>query len=51
MKVARKLRSLQQPRSLLDFVRQFLTPQVFKQARQAVPRSARRPDGTFNRYS
>jgi len=37
MKAARKLRNLQQPRSLLDFVRQFLTPQVFKQARQAVP--------------
>jgi hypothetical protein len=46
MKAARKLRNLQQPRSLLDFVRQFLTPQVFKQARQAVPhkRSAPRWD-------
>jgi hypothetical protein len=38
MKAARKLRRLQQPRSLLDFVRQFLTPHSFKQARQAVPR-------------
>jgi hypothetical protein len=38
MKAARKLRNLQQPRSLLDFVRQFLTPEVFKQARQSVAR-------------
>jgi Transposase DDE domain len=43
MKAARKLRKLQQPRSLLDFVRQFLTPQVFKQARQAVPRKRAAP--------
>lgn len=43
MKAARTLRRLQQPRSLLDFVRQFLTPQVFKQARQAVPRRASAP--------
>lgn len=43
MKAARKLRNLQQPRSLLDFVRQFLTPQVFKQARQAVPRKRSAP--------
>jgi hypothetical protein len=43
MKAARKLRDLQQPRSLLDFVRQFLTPQVFKQARQAVPRKRTAP--------
>jgi Transposase DDE domain len=43
MKAARKLRSLQQPRSLLDFVRQFLTPQVFKQARQSVPRKRLAP--------
>ncbi len=43
MKAARKLRKLQQPRSLLDFVRQFLTPQVFKQARQAVPPKRRAP--------
>lgn len=37
MKVARKVHRLQQPQSLLDYVRQFLTPQVWKQARQAVP--------------
>lgn len=37
MKTARKLRRLQQPQSLLQFVRQFLTPQVCKQARHAVP--------------
>ena len=43
MKAARKLRSLQQPRSLLDYVRQFLTPQVWKQARQAVPRGRALP--------
>jgi Transposase DDE domain len=39
MKAARRLRSLQQPLSLIDYVRQFLTPQVWKQARQAVPRT------------
>ena len=38
MKAARKLRKLQHPRSFLDYVRQFLTPQVWKQARQSVPR-------------
>ena len=38
MKAARKLRKLQQPQSFLDYVRQFLTPQVWKQARQAVHR-------------
>jgi hypothetical protein len=38
MKAARTLRKLQQPRSLIDYVRQFLTPVVWKQARQAVPR-------------
>ena len=37
MKAARKLRQSQQPQSLLEHVRQFLTPQVFKQARHAVP--------------
>lgn len=37
MKAARTLRKLQQPRSLIDFVRQFLTPIVWKQARQAIP--------------
>ena len=36
MKAARKLQKLQQPESLIDFVRQFLTPQVWKQARQSV---------------
>ena len=46
MKAARKLRRLRQPQSLMDFVRQFLTPQVWKQARQAVVkrRSQRRWD-------
>jgi hypothetical protein len=38
MKAARRRRQLQQPRSLIDYVRQFLTPQIWKQARQAVPR-------------
>jgi Transposase DDE domain len=38
MKAARKLRKLQQPQTLIDNVRQFLTPVVWKQARQAVPR-------------
>jgi hypothetical protein len=39
MKAARTLQKLQQPRSLNDFVRPFLTPPVWKQARQAVPRT------------
>src|SRR5450631_4193287 len=43
MKAARKLRNLQQPQSLMDFVRQFLTPQVWKQARQAVPWRRHKP--------
>jgi len=43
MKAARKLRGLQQPQCLMDFVRQFLTPQVWKQARQAVPRRRQKP--------
>jgi hypothetical protein len=43
MKAARKLRRLQQPQSLLDFMRQFLTPQVWKQARQTVRHSRRQP--------
>jgi Transposase DDE domain len=43
MKAARKLRQLQQPQSLLDYVRQFLTPQVFKQARHARPRHRAQP--------
>jgi hypothetical protein len=38
MKAARKLRKEQQPQSLIECVRQFLTPQVWKQSRQAVPR-------------
>jgi hypothetical protein len=38
MKAAWKLRKLQQPQTLIDNVRQFLTPVVWKQARQAVPR-------------
>ncbi len=43
MKAARKLRRAQQPQSLMDFVRQFLTPQVWKQARQAVIPGRRKP--------
>jgi Transposase DDE domain len=39
MKAARRLRQLQQPRSLIDYVRQFLTPRAWKQARQVVPRT------------
>lgn len=38
MKAARKLRRLQHPVSLMEFVRQFLTPQVWKQARQSTCR-------------
>ena len=38
MKAARRLQRLQRPRSLLDHVREFLTPSVWKQARQATPR-------------
>jgi hypothetical protein len=38
MKTARTLQRLQQPRSFLDYLRQFLTPTVWKQARQAAPR-------------
>lgn len=36
MKAARKLQRLQQPASLIEFVRQFLTPRVWKQARRCV---------------
>jgi hypothetical protein len=43
MKAARKLRILQQPQSLLGNIRQLLTPQVWKQARQAVPRRRAAP--------
>jgi hypothetical protein len=42
MKAARKLRKLKQPESLLDWIREFLTPQVWKQARQAVPQGRRK---------
>jgi hypothetical protein len=38
MKLKRKLQRAQQPQSLMHYLRQFLTPQVCKQARQAVPR-------------
>ena len=38
MKAARKLRILQRPQSLIGYVRQFLTPPVWKQARQVIPR-------------
>ena len=37
---------LQQPQSLLEHVRQFLTPQVWKQARHAVPGGRPSPRGT-----
>src|SRR5271157_2314713 len=36
MKAARKLQRLQQPASLIEFVRRFLAPRVWKQARQCV---------------
>ena len=38
MKAARKLQKLQHPQTLIQLLREFLTPQVWKQARQAVPR-------------
>jgi Transposase DDE domain len=43
MKAARRLGKLQQPQSLIDYVRQFLTPLVWKRARQAVPRGRALP--------
>jgi Transposase DDE domain len=43
MKAARTLQDLQQPRSLIGYVRQFLTPTVWKQARGAVPRGRSAP--------
>ena len=43
MKPARKLQTLQHPQSLLACVRQFLTPEVWKQARAAVPHHRSRP--------
>jgi hypothetical protein len=38
MKAARKLQALQHPQTLIGYVRQFLTPTVWKQARGALPR-------------
>ncbi len=43
MKASRRLRNLQRPRSLIDYVRQFLTPVVWKQARRATPRRRSAP--------
>jgi hypothetical protein len=43
MKAARKLRILQRPQSLTGYVRQFLTPTGWKQARAAVPRGRSAP--------
>ena len=43
MKAARTLQKLQQPESLIEFVRQFLTPQVWKQARQCVDQRRSKP--------
>ena len=43
MKAARKLQRLQQPASLIEFVRQFLTPRVWKQARRCVPDRRSKP--------
>jgi Transposase DDE domain len=43
MKAARRLEKLQQPQSLLACLSQFLTPQVWKQARAAAPRGRSQP--------
>jgi hypothetical protein len=43
MKAARTLQGLQQPQSLIGYVRQFLTPTVWKQARGVVPRRRSAP--------
>src|SRR5947209_17785914 len=43
MRASRRLRQLQQPRLLIDYVRQLLTPRVWKQARQAGPRPRSAP--------
>jgi hypothetical protein len=43
MKPARRLRALQQPRSLIGYLREFLTPTVWKQARQAARRGRSAP--------
>lgn len=48
MRAKRKLPRLQHPRSLMDYLRQFLTPQVCKQARQAVPRPRSLPRWDFH---
>src|SRR5258707_7699714 len=43
MTAASTRRRLQHLVSLVEFVRQFLTPQVWKQARQAIPKGRRKP--------
>jgi len=43
MKAARRLNQLQRSQSLLACLRQFLTPEVWKQARQAIPHGRSRP--------
>lgn len=43
MKRSRRLKRLQRPQSLLDHIRQFLTPRVWKQARHAAPRRRDQP--------
>src|ERR687889_1690234 len=43
MKAARKLRIWQRPQSLIGNLRQFLTPQIWKQARQAAARRRSSP--------
>src|SRR4029077_13244355 len=43
MKPARRLQKLQRPQSLLACLGQFLTPEVWKQARAAVPRRRSNP--------
>ena len=43
MKAARTLPKLQQPGSLIEFVRQFLTPRVWKQARHRVNQRRSKP--------
>jgi hypothetical protein len=43
MKAARKLRQLQQPQTFIEHLRQFLTPHVSKQAREAMPRKRSLP--------
>ena len=43
MKRSRRLKRLQRPESLLDHIRQFLTPRVWKQARAAGPRHRAHP--------